>query len=314
MRPKNKLKAEAAERTTRHFPCGRLTDEPSKAVAKHQSQTLFNIQTGKAASVEVKTCLLGIRHTGKKRHKTFVRVCLDNPTRFEEPIKRVKLLTFKQECISNRRSTNRKIVELKCSRDLVLATRIHLDLSHVFTFPLTPVPLSLCDCDGTKAKTEKTALFRHLESKVESYFTSSASVDACVVDGSFLLRILPTNLPATYGKNAATFPIQATALSSKRVDIVFDTYEEPSIKGMERERRGACDRNYKIIGPQQTRPADFNEALKSPSFKRELPTFLLNEWKEQAYAHIIHERHVYVGHLSSMYAWEARHLQRHVKR
>ena len=308
MRPKNKLKAEAAERTTRHFPCGRITDEPSKAVAKHQSQTLFNIQTGKAASIEVKTCLLGIRHTGKERHKTFVRVCLDNPTCFEEPIKRVKLLTFKQECISNRRSTNRKIVELKCSRDLmgrllVLATRIHLDLSHVFTFPLTPVPLSLCDCDGTKANTEKTALFRHLESKVESSFPSSASVDAFVVDGSFLLRVLPPNLPATYGKNAATIPIQATALSSKRVDIVFDTYEEPSIKGMERERRGACDRNYKIIGPQQTRPGDFNEALKSPSFKRELPTFLLNEWKEQAFAHIIHERHVYVGHLD-----ECRHF------
>ena len=117
------------------------------------------------------------------------------------------------------------------------------------------------------------------------------------MDGSFLLRILPPNLPATYGKLAATILIQATALSSKRVDIVFDTYEEPSIKGMERERRGTCDRNYKIIGPQQTRPVDFNEALKSPSFKRELPTFLLNEWKEQAYAHIIHERHVYVGHL-----------------
>ena len=59
-------------------------------------------------------------------------------------------------------------------RLLVLATRIHLDLSHVFTFPLTPVPLSLCYCDGTKAKTEKTALFRHLESKVESSFPSSA--------------------------------------------------------------------------------------------------------------------------------------------
>ena len=48
---------------------------------------------------------------------------------------------------------------------------------------------------------------------------------------------------------------------------------------------------------KQTRPADLNEALKSPSFKTELPTFPLNEWKEQAYAHIIHERHVYVGHL-----------------
>ena len=58
-----------------------------------------------------------------------------------------------------------------------------------------------------------------------------------------------------------------------------------------------CDRNYNIIGPQQTRPVDFSEALKSPSFKTELPTFLLNEWKQQASAHIIHERHVYVGHL-----------------
>ena len=39
------------------------------------------------------------------------------------------------------------------------------------------------------------------------------------------------------------------------------------------------------------------EAPKSPTFKTELPTFLLNEWKEQAYVHVIHERHVYVGHL-----------------
>ena len=97
--------------------------------------------------------------------------------------------------------------------------------------------------------------------------------------------ILPPNLPAMYGRFAATILIQATALSSKRVDIIFDTYEMPSIKRMERERRGMCDRNYNNIGQQQIRPADFNEALKSPSFKTELPTFLPNEWKEQAYAH-----------------------------
>ena len=39
----------------------------------------------------------------------------------------------------------------------------------------------------------------------------------------------------------ATILIQATALSRKRVDIVFDTYEMPSIKAMERERSGTCD-------------------------------------------------------------------------
>ena len=225
-------------------------------ISIHQSQTLFNIQTGKAAWNKVKTYLLDIRHTGEERHKNFVRECLDNPICFEEPIKRVKLLTFKKEGISNRRSTNRNIAELKFSRDLMgrflfLATRRHLDLSNVFTFPLTPVPLSLCYCDGTMAKTEKTALFRHLESKVESSFPSSASVDACVVDESFLLRVLPPNLPATYDRLAATILIQTTALSNKRVDIIFDTYEMPSIKRMERERGGTCDRNYNSIGPQQ---------------------------------------------------------------
>ena len=136
-------------------------------------------------------------------------------------------------------------------RFMFLSTRRHFDLSHVFTFPLTPVPLSLCYCDGTMAKTEKTALFRHLESKVESSFPSSASVDACVVDESFLLRVLPPNLPATYDRLAATILIQTTALSNKRADIIFDTYEMPSIKMMERERRDTCDRNYKSIGPQQ---------------------------------------------------------------
>ena len=91
--------------------------------------------------------------------------------------------------ISNRRSTNRKIAELRCSRDLmgrllVLVTRRHLELSHVFTLPLPPVPLSPCYCDGTMAKTEKTAFFRHLESKVESSFPSFPSYDRLPLTGS----------------------------------------------------------------------------------------------------------------------------------
>ena len=214
----------------------------------------------------MKTCLLDIRHTGEERHKNFVRECLDNPKRFEEPIKRVKLLTFKQDDISNRRSTNRNIAELKCSRDmmgrfLIFAPKRHLDLSHVFTFPLTPVPLSLCYCDGTMAKTEKTALFRHLESKVESSFPSPASVDACVVDGSFQLRVYFLRI---YPQRSAGSPQQSSF------------------------KQRHCQANVSTLSSTHT---------KSPSFKTELPIFLLNEWKEQAYAHIIYERHVYVRHL-----------------
>ena len=111
-------------------------------------------------------------------------------------------------------------------------------------------------------------------------------------------RILPPNLPATYGRLAAIILIQATAFSSKRVRHylrhIRNAINQKDGKGTKRYVRSELQEH---IGPQQIRPADFNEALKSPSFKTELSTFLPNDWKEQAYAHIIHERHVYVGHL-----------------
>ena len=118
-----------------------------------------------------------------------------------------------------------------------------------------------------------------------------------LVDGSFMLRVYFLRI---YPQRTAGSPQQSSFKQRRcqaNVSTLSSTHTMPSIKMMERERRGTCDRNYKNIGPQQIRPADFNEALKSPSFKTELPTFLLNEWKEQAYAHVIHERHVYVGHL-----------------
>lgn len=41
--------------------------------------------------------------------------------------------------------------------------------------------------------------------------------------------------------------------------------------------------NYKtyllfLSGPEQIRPRKFEDALKSNSFKRDLPSFLINEW------------------------------------
>ena len=69
------------------------------------------------------------------------------------------------------------------------------------------------------AKTEKTAFFRHLESKVESSFQPSASVEAGVVDGSFLLRVLTKFFriypQATYGRLAVTMSIIAMSIGSK---------------------------------------------------------------------------------------------------
>ena len=65
------------------------------------------------------------------------------------------------------------------------------------------------------AKTEKTALFRHLESKVESSFPPSESVEACVVDGSFLQRVL-TKFHRIYPQRMTDSPQQSPFKQRRR--------------------------------------------------------------------------------------------------
>ena len=63
-----------------------------------------------------------------------------------------------------------KIKELQGTRDLLLfiAVTIKMDLSVVFSCPLTPVPMSFAHVDGTFNKTDKSKLLKKLEAQVNS--------------------------------------------------------------------------------------------------------------------------------------------------
>ena len=72
---------------------------------------------------------------------------------------------FKLECKSNKRHPDKKVAALVVTGDLmgplvILLSKNEIDLEHVFRYPLTPVPLSLCCSDGMMAKTEN-APFSH---------------------------------------------------------------------------------------------------------------------------------------------------------
>ena len=267
---------------------------------------LYNIYTGKAASKNVTEYLLKVRENGKERHDVFVKECTNDPTRFERAIKREKVESFESECVKNRKSSNKKVAELKCTRDLmgriaVLASKHNIDLPNIFSYPLTPVPLAMFSTDGTMAKTTKSTLFKELEKKADH--GSPLPFDACVVDGNFLLHTMAKQRITTYGSLARSILIQATALSDKRVDIVFDTYAEPSIKDSERIRRNANDQGYLITGPEQQCPRNLTEALKSTSFKQKLPDFLASEWGKPQYKDLISQRQIFLGHSSDCHSF-----------
>ena len=63
---------------------------------------------------------------------------------------------------------------------------------------LTSIPLSLCSADGVMANTEKALRLNLLESRVEGG-KSPKTLGPCIIDGQFLLHILPPHLPQTYG-------------------------------------------------------------------------------------------------------------------
>ena len=55
---------------------------------------LFNIRTGRVLQRNGQEYLLTIKDEGEKRRDAFIKECTERPSRFEEPIKKVKILNI----------------------------------------------------------------------------------------------------------------------------------------------------------------------------------------------------------------------------
>ena len=260
------------------------------------SAKLFNIHTGKAASDEVCKSLLNVPNNGRALHQQFIEECLADEKRFERTVKQASLKTFAENGAKNKKALDRRVAVLKCTRDLmgrlvILAAQRELDLPHIFTYPLTPVPLTMCHPDEILVKTNKDSLLAQLEERQTT--SSPESIAACVIDGQYLLRVLPPiiSIPPHYGGLARSILSQAIAVrKTRQVFIAFDDYPQPSLKDAERARRvGTIEESqpYVITGPSQKRQKDLLKALESRSFKRELPVFLSREWQDNSYASVL---------------------------
>ena len=190
-------------------------------------------------------------------------------------------------------------------RLLVLAAERNVDLQYVLQFLLVPVPLSIASPDEVMAKTNKSALFDVLETKVKNHGLPN-SVSAYIIDGQFLLHSLPSNLPPSYGGLARTVLEHCVKSVSKSIHLIFDDYPQPSIKGQERDRRGIDERTFVITGPEQRRvPRDLNDALRSRSFKKQLPAFLAVEWVNPSYAETFADKEIILDVPGECYSFVA---------
>ena len=170
----------------------------------------------------------------------------------------------------------------------------------VFKYPLTPVPLSLANLNGTMNHTDKAKLLHKLEERIES--DEPRAIDITVVDASFFMHTIQS-APQSYGKLAELL-LQRLCSMSQRIDFVCDTYISPSLKDTERRRRSGTETTFKITGPDQRCPRDLNQALKSSSFKTEFVHFLADEWTKEPYAAILVGHKLYLALESVCYKYE----------
>ena len=97
---------------------------------------------------------------------------------------------FPSECVPNRKAgKNAKEALLKCTSTLLghialTAATSNTDLKHVFSFPLTPVSLSMRHSDGTMTHTDKSKFFKFLEGTVSDHGRPTF-ISTHIIDGTF---------------------------------------------------------------------------------------------------------------------------------
>ena len=172
------------------------------------------------------------------------RISINSTMSFFDPIKKNKLNTFKSMNKVTTCKTKNTTISLTTTADLfseiaIISQKRSIDLKSLFSYPLGPLPMSLAEADGTLKKTPKSVLLHKLEKDVEAV-TEYPSDSVYIVDGMAAVRQVKP-LKSTYSEFAVRLLkyILSNGSQSKRIGVVFDLYENNSIKDVERNRRSS---------------------------------------------------------------------------
>ena len=200
-----------------------------------EDQNVVSISKPKEAPDDVRRDLLQAQSIGEQEYQKFKRERLESTppkVKFHDPLKLKKLKTFSSLSKQKKIKTAGRAVILKTDRTLftrmiIMGQSRKIDVRDLLSHSLGPLPWALATPEGLPRKTNKAAL--------------AAQLDAI----GLVQKIDVASSPTTFGSVASTFFTMALnegGPQSTRIDIVFDTYIEISIKNVERSIRGQVQR------------------------------------------------------------------------
>ena len=162
--------------------------------------------------------------------------------------------------------------------DVALFSRLYIVMQHrdgdmkTFTYENHPCPPSLSE-RGILRHGKKSDLIDILMQNTQTELPSL--FDVKVLDGVAVAHPLPVTSISTFDDYASGVflpHIMKQLVTSRRVDVVWDTYIVSSIRESVRERRGKCVR--KKVSGQTKAPGNWPDFLRDPTNKQELFRFL----------------------------------------
>ncbi|GFY58280.1 uncharacterized protein TNIN_444071 [Trichonephila inaurata madagascariensis] len=206
--------------------------------------SLYNIATAKPVLENVANFLLNIEKNGEDLRKHFITECTEDQDRFDKPTKKNQVLNFAGAPKKKKLTLGNKVIELRMQRDLFsrllgISMTNKVDIEKVLGFPLTPIPTSMCQADGSICKTDKAQLIEVFEKKVSKvnqqslFFDISILYDkhccssCCTLLDSDILIILLGNLD--HLNASLKFWIQWGVGNHERLISINDLYQDLGI-------------------------------------------------------------------------------------
>ena len=264
-------------------------------------QELVCISTAKAAPKDVTSDLMKAFEIDEQSYATFKneRLEKDPPAKkFHDTIKANWLKTFssickKKEVISSGRAIISKADRSLFGRIIMMAQARSLLMEDILSHPLGPLPRALSTPEGLLRRTNKASLATTLQSNVTAVEQLPENC-ASVVDGMGLVQRVKGD-QAAFGDIATT--VFSMALNeggkSNRIDVVFDTYRENSIKNSERLLRGeeSGHQLQAITGTQIFR--QWRSFLTRVKNKNNLGSLIVREWMKAGFREKLQQKALY---------------------
>ena len=201
-----------------------------------------------------------------------------------------------------------------------------VELKDVFTYCLGSVSYPLSSGDGSIAKTSKSAivgLVKRTWPQVEA--TDIPPRGAVIIDIMCMIHAFaPTHLPRTFKEFASSLLTKVSFMANhwkaKRVDLIFDTYPNISIKIFEHGRRGGnaglhSSNIRRIVNGEQNMPKQWKEFLRYGPNKEQLASFFFHEWINDPVSFEFSVKHrdtcynLQIGHVSEVSLLECDHVE-----